>query len=462
MRPGSRSKKRHAISTPWTPEQILALAPDAGSARSGRDLAHARKWVAGSLGRSGAAAWGHCQGSGKDPYQTQIDLSEPAFRCTCPSRKFPCKHGLGLFLLLASQPTELPESAPPAWVSEWLEGRARKARQRAEKEARKAEGGPAVADPAAQAKRAAQRQAKVAAGLQDLELWLRDLVRNGLAAAQSQPYSFWETPAARMVDAQAPGVGRLLREMAGLPSTGEGWEERLLERLGRLHLLIEGFKRLDALPPETQAEVRGMIGWTQSQEELLGEPGVRDHWLVVGQRMEEEERLRVLRTWLLGRETGRRALVLSFAAFGQPLDRSLLPGSCVEADLVFYPGSYPLRALVKTRHAPATQAESLPGYATVEAAVQAYAAALARAPWLEAFPVPLQAVVPVPWNGGWAARDEAGHVLPVPSRFDRGWHMRALSGGHPLALFGEWNGDFLTPLSAWVEGRFHPLSRQSE
>jgi uncharacterized Zn finger protein len=25
-----------------------------------------------------------------------VDLSGPAFRCTCPSRKFPCKHGLAL------------------------------------------------------------------------------------------------------------------------------------------------------------------------------------------------------------------------------------------------------------------------------------------------------------------------------------------------------------------------------
>jgi len=29
-------------------------------------------------------------------------LSEPAFKCSCPSRKFPCKHGLGLLLLYAS------------------------------------------------------------------------------------------------------------------------------------------------------------------------------------------------------------------------------------------------------------------------------------------------------------------------------------------------------------------------
>ena len=33
----------------------------------------------------------------------------------------------------------------------------------------------------------------------------------------------------------------------------------------------------------------------------------------------------------------------------------------------------------------------------------------------------------------------------------------ALSGGHPLHLFGEWDGDSLTPLAAWAEGRFYHL-----
>lgn len=86
----------------WNTEQVLALAPDASSAKSGKDLSAPRKWK--SLGANDACGCGEIQGSGKSPYQTSIDLSEPAFKCTCPSRNFPCKHGLGLFLILAQQP----------------------------------------------------------------------------------------------------------------------------------------------------------------------------------------------------------------------------------------------------------------------------------------------------------------------------------------------------------------------
>ena len=71
-------------------------------------------------------------------------------------------------------------------------------------------------------------------------MWLRDIARGGLAAVGSQPPKFWERTAARLVDA-CPGVARLVREMAGVPASGEGWEGRLLERLGRLYLLMEGF-----------------------------------------------------------------------------------------------------------------------------------------------------------------------------------------------------------------------------
>ncbi len=56
-----------------------------------------------------AQSGGLCQGSGRQPYQARVDLAEPAFKCSCPSRKFPCKHGLALLLLFAKTDTALIE-----------------------------------------------------------------------------------------------------------------------------------------------------------------------------------------------------------------------------------------------------------------------------------------------------------------------------------------------------------------
>lgn len=443
----------------WTTEQVLALAPDPASAKSGKDLATTRKWV--TLGQDEQAVWGECQGSGAKPYQTKIDLSEPAFSCSCPSRKFPCKHGLGLFLIFVQKPADCARGTPPTWVADWLASRAKKAEEKAKKAEPK---DPSELDPEAarklaerQAKSAAERQAKVDAGLNDLDRWLGDLARRGLAAVRGEPYSFWEWPAARMVDAQAPGVARLVRDLAGIPSSGDGWQGRLLDRLGRIHLLLEGYRRLDALPEATRADIRGLIGWTQSQEELLAAEGVRDRWVVLGQRVEEEDRLKAQRRWLWGETTGRAALVLHFAHAKQPLDASLVPGTVIEAELVFFPGNYPLRALVKSRQGTAETAAPA-GSATVDAALRAYSDALARNPWLERVPVALREVWPVRRGESWAVRDRAGDLVPLAPSFGESWTLAALGGGGPIALAGEFDGDTVTPLGVWAEGRYLPLS----
>jgi hypothetical protein len=443
----------------WTTQQVEALAPDAASAKAGKGLASLGKWK--TLGCTEHVAWGECQGSGKDPYQTQVEFSEPAFRCSCPSRKFPCKHGLGLMLVYAAQPAAFKDNSPPAWVTDWLAGRTKRAEQKSEKDAAKAERGAQPVDVAAQAKRANQRLAKVTAGLDYVETWLCDLVRSGLTGVPGQPYGFWETPAARMVDAQAPGVARLIRELSGIANTGDDWQERLLARLGRLYLLIEGFRHLDALPAPTQADIRSLVGWTVKEDELFASvppgEGVRDQWLITAQRVEDDERVRVQRTWLRGRTTGRDALLLHFAAFNQQFDHAFATGSGFEGELVYFPSAHPLRALIRTRQEGGLTGETPAGYPSIALAVEGYAAALSAQPWLEEFPVILERLFLLRHGDGWIARDEAGGAWPVMPSFARGWHLLAVSGGHPVTLAGEWNGTHLLPLSCWTTDGFHPL-----
>jgi len=86
-----------------TAEQITNLAPDATSVKAGRALATNSKWLSRCVHEK--ALWGDCQGSGKTPYRTIVDLGNIAFKCSCPSRKFPCKHGLGLLFLYADNPS---------------------------------------------------------------------------------------------------------------------------------------------------------------------------------------------------------------------------------------------------------------------------------------------------------------------------------------------------------------------
>jgi hypothetical protein len=445
------------MATTLNVEQILALAPDAGAAKAGQGLANRGKWV--TLGCAEGAAWGECAGSARTPYQTQIDLNGLAFKCSCPSRKFPCKHGLGLYLLLANQPGIFPRGEPPEWVAAWRAGRAKREEKKA---AVTATAEPKPVDEKAQAKRAARREENVARGLEELDRWLCDLVRQGLGAAQARPRDYWENTAKRMVDAQASGVARLVRQLAEIPSSGDGWQGRLLERLGKLHLLLERYQRIDALPEPAQADLRALIGFTQSQDELLAGEGIADRWAVLGQRVQREDRLRVQRTWLWGVNTNRAALILQYAAGKEVIQSLFIPGTQLDAEIVFYPGACPLRALVKSRQAPDSAPPAFTAYATIAEAYKAYTGALTRNPWLEQFPLALDAVYPRQRDGRWIARDAAGHLLPLAPEFTFPWELLAFSGGHPLSLFGEWNGDRLLPLGAWTAERFVPFTVNEE
>ncbi len=441
------------MSIAWNTEQILALAPDASTAKAGNALAQKSKWL--TLGFDTRAVWGECQGSGRSPYQTKIALREPAFACSCPSRKFPCKHGLGLFLLLSANEAVFTQKTPPVWVAEWLAKRDERQQQAQKESASKAK----TADAKAPTRRAEQRTKKVEAGLAALEQWLRDLLRQGLATVQMKSPRFWMEQAARLVDAQAPGIARLLQQMAFITHSGKDWQERLLERLSCLHLLMEGYKRIITLPSALQADIRTTIGWTQNQDELLQQAGWHDLWLVTGQRIEEDERLRTQRTWLVGQTTGRAALILQFTYGREAFKESFIAGSLVEAELVFFESAYPLRALVKSRGETVRLAAPQTGYATMNQVIEVYAQALLQNPWLELFPVLLSSVTLRQAESRWFLCDDEEKGLLLSSRFQQIGHLLAIIGGHPFAAFGEWNGDALLPLGIWAEGRFINLSQ---
>jgi hypothetical protein len=289
---------------------------------------------------------------------------------------------------------------------------------------------------------------------------MEGLARQGLGSIQSRPPAFWDEQAARLVDAQAPGLARRVRELSTLAHSGEDWPARLLDHLGRLHLLLEGYARLDRLPLELREEIRSQIGWTQDQSALWDQAGERDDWLVVGQRITEEERLRVVRTWLWGVRTQVGAFTLEFAPTGRPIECGMLLGTHLDATLVFWPGPVRQRALVKVQHAIAPM-QTLPGYCNLGVALAAYSADLAAVPWLDRFLMPLADVIPVRQGGDWLICDVHHYALPLAVGEMDGWRLAALSGGRPLTLAGEWDGERLSPLSAWAANQLILLTGES-
>lgn len=427
-------------------DEVLRLSPDEASAKAAKGLVIPGKWTC--LEFNDEAVWGECKGSGAKPYQVQADKAGPAFRCSCPSRKFPCKHGLALLLLQAQSPNSFSQATPPGWVSDWLSSRKQRAEKQDLKKADISEKPEPVADPQAAAKRESVRQARMLAGLGDLERWLADRLRQGLAQLPAQP-EIWDGMATRMVDAQLPGVAFRLRRIGGWVGKTDDWPARVLGGMGQLGLLIEAFRRLDALPPSVQADVSVALGTPMERDDVLASgERLADDWRVLGQSLDEENRLWVRRVWLQGMLSGRRAMLLDYAHGTPRFEQAYLPATCLRMTLVFFPGNSPLRALVVDGAKPLPDLPS-PVPTGLDAALDAMSRAVAANPWQWPQPLLLGDGVPCKDQSGWCLQTADRRRLRLNIREDDGWRLLAQSGGAPLPVFGEWDGRALRPLSAW-------------
>lgn len=415
---------------PWTVEQVLSLAPDAASATAGRGLANGSKWV--SSGQNVELAWGEAKGSGAKPYQVVASLSDGATKCSCPSRKFPCKHGLGLLLRVAQG--EIATGEPPTWATDWQEKRSAKAAAPAK--------APAVADP----KTAEKRWATVLKGLDECEAFLHDAMRDGLLSLSSA--RSWDEMAKRMVDAQAPGVARRLRSIGGRIGVGNDWTTRVAHELGSLGLLLEAARRTETLG-NLSHDVKTALGIPSRKEDA--EESVTDTWDALGTFAEEADRLWTRRTWFRGRASGRWALHLAFAPHGSTPPSPHLPfGAALRGDALFFPSAWPLRAHVGEGRA----AEFAPAQGgTWNDAFEDQANALASNPWIDIFPVLLTDAAFAREEDDWFIVDGKGQAMPLANSDNDRERILGRTGNIRCEMFGEFDGKTFRLLSYWTVNR---------
>ena len=489
------------VMTRWTPQQVAALAPDTSSLAAARRLARPGPWS--DTGSTDTLVWGKCQGSGATPYQVSVDVTGPAFRCSCPSRKLPCKHGLALLMLWVNGSGSVRDAAEPAGFSaQWAAERAARAASDATARGARAERAP---DPVARAKRLEERLALMTAGMEDFSRWLGDLARSGTASVRSQPYAWWDTTAARLVDAQLPGLADQVRSMASEVSARADWDEHLLAALGRWWTVTRAWARRESLDEESMGDLRAVIGWPVPTEAVRLGDSVSDRWTVLGAHRTDDGRLQQQRTWLHGAASGETVQVLDFAAGGQVLPVARVVGSVLDATLARYPGKAVRRALfvdeplVIPADGPVAglgsiDAHSLDAHSidarSVDAAHIHAATTWAANPWAWRVPVVLRRVRATvldrgdPGRGdagrGEAGRGDAGRGVAGRGEAGRGarrpappsvsgalvdehgdavrltedsplWPLLALTGGQPTDIFAELEGRRARPLSAVVE-----------
>lgn len=427
----------------WKEEQILALSPDASSTKAGKGLANTKKWP--KLGVDQRSIWGECKGSGKNPYKTGIDLRNIAFKCSCPSRKFPCKHGLGLFLLYSYQKKDFTDKAAPEWLQDWLAKRDNQAEK--SKEPKK------PIDKKSQQKRAEKREQKVKQGLEDVRKRIEDVLRMGLADFQTSCHDFLEATVPRLIDNQIPGIANQLKQIENIPRN-QKWYSQTLKILMKVYLLTEGYLKSLEKIPELQDDLKALIGWNIKTDELYGLPVVDDYWFHMGQETEASEEFTIQRNWLYGFTSGKPALILNFYRKNQMVDIRLVAGTIIKGELIYYPSTTPLRAIFKKQEVVEQYNGQCQYLSDLNQLNSQYVDKMARFPWLQSYPFLLQNVRPAIYEKKKLLLDEKGYYLPIRADFEKFWQLFCISGGHPLNIACIRDEDSIFPLGVWQEGRY--------
>ena len=431
-----------------TEEQILQLAPDDSSVKAGKGLATLSKWILREC--SERAVWGHCQGSGKNPYQTVIDLNNIAFKCSCPSRKFPCKHGLGLLLLYARQPDQFKQVEEPDWVAAWLTKRAEKA----EKKEQKAKNETPI-DEAAQAKRQEKRHQKVLGGISDLEVWMKDLVRNGFLNVPERAYIIFDNMARRMVDAQAPGLAGRLKAMQEIDFDSESWKSELTESMSRLYLLMQSYRNIESLPDEWKDEIRTQIGYPQSKDNILAGKPVTDCWLVLHKQSRKVNDINTDIYWFYGKKSSLFAKYLSFAVAGSFSTENWIPGSVYEGALCFYNGTGICRRALFRESELLKEAFVPKCCPDLKQAAAMYRQAMTTNPFSEDIPLLINDVTVARNGNGYGMLDNAGYAVSVIMSDETYIDILAITGGNPFVSLALVNGNIWELKSIWYNKEYH-------
>ncbi len=440
-----------------TEAEIIQLAPDAAAVKAGGAMARKEKWI--TIAASDRVIWGEIKGSAALPYQTAVDIQNTAFKCSCPSRKFPCLHGLGLLLLFAKEEAQFLPMTEPNWVEAWISKRIAKLQSSTEP--------PKIQSPEAleklekgRQKRADDRFDLVESGLLELDQWLKDLIRAGLLQLPSRPPKYFEKIAARMVDAKAAGFANFVRRLSQLDYVGsDQWKEEALDIITKMYLLIDAFRNLSVQSEPMQLSIKNLVGWNLSPKELLESDvaSIDDQWLVLGHEKEEIDEIVVHRHWFSGLESGRSAIILEFATRFNTVQQLFVPGTVYHASFLFFNTAWQQRAVMKTCLQETATLSKMPQLLdSIEEMLDFRAQVLGLFPWANDIPVLLRNVRLVPTGDFFEIVDIDGYLLKIHPNTSRNtclnWLLHVETEYQSVA--GILRDNSLLPLGIFVHNQY--------
>lgn len=354
-----------------TLQTIEALAPDQASLSAAKKLLSDKKWAGQGKSETTTTAWGECQGSGSKPYYVVIDVADHGYKCTCPSRKFPCKHALALMWRFVENADNFGDSPAPTWVSDWLSRRKKSTKPipaNSDNAANDKSIDAIIEEPILDAEELAKKQAaaqkraektkastdqSIGMGLLELQGWLNDQLSGGVGAFLDDVSSRTQQISQRLVDAKAGNLASYVDELAAviLDTASHQRADVALFELGRLHLLTMAWQ---STPDDI--DVRQAIHNAINKDGVLQNPDtlrVQGVWQVMGeQTISKKDGLISQATYLVRLQDGQTspdtpniALLLDYYHPYSGIKKSVSQlGAYMVGELCYYPSKKPLRA----------------------------------------------------------------------------------------------------------------------
>ena len=216
-------------------EQFISnLAPNSTAVNNAKKISAKGGFVKLSRSADDTFYMGQCKGSGKSDYITSadfVDETNPVFRCSCPSRQFPCKHSLALLFEMAAKKDFEVCEIPQDILDKRKKKETREAKKQEKEEAIK--DGTAAEKDAASAKAAAKKSKaaktkkikKQLEGLKLTEDMIRSLLQAGLGTIGGNSVKAYTELAKQLGDYYLSGpqnyIQQLIAEIEAFKKDGD-------------------------------------------------------------------------------------------------------------------------------------------------------------------------------------------------------------------------------------------------
>lgn len=217
-------------------QEIMAMAPNITAVNNAKKISKNGSFIKLEKSEDETFYMGICSGSGKSNYTTSIDFikpEEPVFRCSCPSRQFPCKHSIALMFETITKEfsiCEIPEDI--------LTKRAKKEARIEKKEEKKK--GPVKVNKAARTK----KMKKQLEGLQLTNQVIEELLQAGLGTLSGNSVKVYKDLAKQLGDYYLSGpqlyIKQLILEIEQLQQDSDSSHyEKAISILVKLHTVVK-------------------------------------------------------------------------------------------------------------------------------------------------------------------------------------------------------------------------------